>query len=370
MSENIPITKIGTSDPLDICSGFGFFPGPGDPSGQTHRAYPTGMQPEWELWDTRSQLWWGGGDNDFVFKSSARIEIGVCGPNYAIKSTFHGTADNNGLMLSVEADEIAAGFFFGFGVTLTINMSVFGVGVPLPSVTLDVIRIITEYFWKDSPLANFLKKVDQFTPSLTRATGYSMFDANRDAFGANGGKYKATPTFNIIVDLVPCIAALSSLYKTIDNFLKPLGFPCRLILGPLVGIQMPVSVEVESVEIDGAKFSGVTYSRDTGKIVAAAPSGQVPVSPKKLRIFFKHTPSLTFSLGISWGLGIEKVFFLGGQVSLPVGQWLGLSVQLGTWKNPLDNTVGNPLVPSLDMAEGGDHAYYAEVIFEPAVPMA
>lgn len=370
MSENIPSTKIGTSEPLNICSGIGYFPMPGiDPDGQTHRGYPTGLQPEWVLWDCRAKLWWGGGDNDFVFKAVARIEAGICGPNYAIKSTFHGTADNNGMALSVESDEIAAGSFFGFGLFFTPSMSIFGISVPLRAVTVDVINEIAKLLGYKSPQNGFLSKVDDYTPALARTTGYSMFDANQNAFTANGGMYKATPTFNVAVDMVPFIAPLWYLQQDIDNILRPLGFPFRMTFGPVLGIQLPVEVKVESVEIDNAKYT-VAYDTVRKQLTAGAPTGEFPASPNRLEVFFKHTPSLTFSIGLSWGVGIDKVFFLGSQLSFPVGQWLGLSVQLGTWSNPLQNQVGNTSLPILGASEGGDHTDYVEVIFETAGSMA
>lgn len=375
MSESIPSTKIGTSEPLNICSGIGYFPMPGiDPEGQTHRGYPTGLQPEWVLWDFRSKLLWG--DNDFVTKAVARIEAGICGPNYAIKSTFQGTADNSGMTLSVASDEIAAGFFFGIGIFFTPSMSIFGASVPLPAAAVDVIDEIVKLLGMKSPQGSSFARVSEFTPSLTRTTGYSMFDANQNAFGANQGKYKATPTFNIAVDLVNRIPALWTLQENIDNVLRPIGFQFRLTFGPVLGIQLPVTVTVDSVEIDGAKYSGITYNANTQKLSSVnGPVGSLPSAPQTLRVYFKHTPSLTFSLGVSWGMGVDKVFFLGGQQSFPVGQWLGLSVDLGTWKNPLQNNWGSQTLPilgaehaaagSADFAESPD-ADFVEVIFEAA----
>jgi hypothetical protein len=92
-----------------------------------------------------------------------------------------------------------------------------------------------------------------------------MFDANQNAFAANGGKYKATPTFNIALDMVEYIPALWSLQQGIDNFFRPLGFSFRLVFGPVLGIQLPVEVKVESVEIDNAKYT-VAYDNQSNSL--------------------------------------------------------------------------------------------------------
>src|SRR5438045_4159418 len=111
---NIPTTKLGTSDPINICEGFNLFAGNNAPG------LDLGFQSGKTLFAISPQIL------AWIFDASAGYNffMGVCGPSWAILFDAAGETNGNQLQLNITNDETAAGFAMGLSLELFANFAI------------------------------------------------------------------------------------------------------------------------------------------------------------------------------------------------------------------------------------------------------
>lgn len=377
MATTIATTRVATSnDPSNICQGLALFPAVGQAKAGIAVNNTTGS-----IFKTSPEVW------PMRLNASAGYQVfmGLCGPGYGVGLDAAVQVDGTHATFTASNDVLAAGMFAGFTVGLNFNIvldvwkphfpctRVFGIPVcsPIPtggewvraasvgpSVKFDLINIILtlvrmmldEAGKKDT----LLQKVNNITPALLGTWG--MFDLQKNSFSKNNGTMTAKPTFNIPVDISSFIPAL----KAINTTLKALM--CGFQTGPQIGLQIPVSVSVDKITLDTTEVAITSYSGGKGSGTASA---SLPTNPQKMTLSFKHSPGFDFTLGWFANLSLCKLFSIGGNVSFPVLNLLGIKVVIGTYHNDLSNTVGHTSVAKNACTECGvEFAQSLEVIFE------
>jgi uncharacterized membrane protein len=360
-------TNISTSDPLTLCNGFALFPAIG-----TSRAGVSAAGNSGTLFDTNGALLF------YRFSGNAGFScfFGVCGPAYAIKMNLEGSAVNQSINLAVSNDELMAGFVMGLNVRLYFNLNVdeqqstwvwdgwdsylktywqnlinfsFDMTFDLIDMIFTIINLLLEEEGKKN---TFIQKVDTWTPSLLGTWG--MFDDVANCLVSNNGKMTATPTFTVPVDITSLIPPLDAF----NTALKP--FFSHFSMGPSIGIQVPVTVEMKKVKLDTVEYTNLTFGNGA---VSGTTTGSAPDSPAKLAVGLDHTPGFDLSVGIFAQLNLLKLFNVGASISIPLLSLLNIKVTLGTYSNELSNTISKTSAKECSCGAGED-IEMVDVIFE------
>lgn len=353
-------TKIATSDPVNICQGFAFFPLPGDKQGETHRNFPLGWNPTWVLWSNS----WNIIGCTLSTNGDLDVDMGICGPAYGFKSVISGNLTDNAVQIQVEEDEMNAGFFFGFGGALrgTASIKIPFVGTfstPPSGIVIDVISLILSRFVDLSTTP-----VGKFVPSLIRPSGYALFGSAKGSFSTSG-QMAASPTFSLPIDLVTLYKPLEDLVEAFNSLTMRIGLKSRFTFGPVIGFQLPITLKVDNIWIDDAKFGGFTFDTESKFLKGSLEEGVPPSYPENLTVYLKHAISFGISIGISGGLGIEKLCFISIGISYAITSLMNLPADLlGSYVNPVRNSIGNLNVASCGCGDIKD-ANLVDVIFEP-----
>jgi len=343
-------TLIATSAPISVCKGLALFPQIG-----TSRAGVSASGTTGSIFSTKDTLllW------RLTADAGYDVFMGLCGPAYAVEMDVEGEADKGQVELTVSGDELQAGFFFGLTVGLHFSIdleqyttrivwkgwhshleskweNVASIG---PSIEVDMIDLILTVILlaleESGQEDTLLQKVDKFTPKLLGSWG--MYDEQKNTFVENGGKMVAKPTFNIPIDITSMVPAL----KAVNESLK--AFFCHFGTGPQIGVQIPVTVELNKIKLDSTEYADLSFSK--GK-VSGKTAGTDPSAPKELGLTLNHTPNFDLTLGVFASLQICKLFNVSGSVSIPILSMLGISPKLGTYSNDLKNDIGSESVAS------------------------
>jgi len=364
----IPKTLIATSDPLSICNGFALFPKLG-----AFRSGYVGTNMANTIFSVNDE-------NLLLFRLSANAKyeviFGLCGPAYAVEMELEGSTGNGSIELAVAGDEIQAGVLFGFTLsfvlgiqldTMKFNWVWDGWNSNLePSwsqllnfhvnLEVDVIEFIYECIKKGFEAKDeetTFKKVAHISNQLIASWG--MYDERKGNFVSNGGEMVATPTLNIPIDITPMIEPLAAFNVT----LKPLF--SRLSFGPLIGIQIPVTVKMKSVTLDYTKYSNLAFA--AGK-VSGTTTGADPGDASTINVELEHTAGFDISFGLFCNLNLVKLFNIGFSTTWPLLKTLGIEPKLGPYANNKSNTVGKTTAKACRECGSGSPAIF-DVIFEP-----
>lgn len=364
----IPKTLIATSDPLSICNGLALFPKLG-----TFRSGYVGTDMANTIFNVQDQ-------NLLLFRLSANAKYeviaGICGPAYAVEMELEGETTDGNIELTVEGDEIQAGVLFG----LTLS---FVLGIQLDTMKLkwvwdgwnshfnpswsklldfhvnlefDAIEFVYECIelaLESGHEHTTFKKVPHISNQLIASWG--MYDEQKGKFATNAGKMVATPTLNIPIDITPMIEPLAALNVT----LKPLF--SRLSFGPLIGIQIPVTVSMKSVTVDNTKYSNLGF---TGEKISGTTTGADPEEPTTIDVELEHTAGFDLSFGLFCNLNLVKLFNIGFSTTWPLLKAFHIEPKLGPYSNSLSTSVGKTTAKTCSECGDGSLAVF-DVIFEP-----
>jgi hypothetical protein len=348
-------TELGTTDPLDICFGIDMIP---------PFAIDVGYEKNGNIFNVSINL--------FVVKleasASYAVFVGMCGPRYAIKVFLEGatgpTTGGSNLSLVASNDGIDAGLLFGIDVTFSINFQIanadfhwvwdgwhshisrswnnlvnvnFSVSIDLFSILIEIIK---KALGKEE--GTTFKQVTNVIPSLSQA--YGFFASSNDNF-ANGPYAQATPELTLPINIVPFLedTPLAPIYA-LDESLSVIwgGFA----LGPQIGLGTPVKVQMKSVTVGSATYTGISNSG--GNISGTSTSAADP-NPTTMAIDFQHTTGFILTGGFfaqAWAL---KIFSVGLSINIDLLGLFGIQINAGPFDTTKSNTIGQNLNSSSAM---------------------
>ncbi len=350
-------TRIGTPDPIDICTGIALLPKVGAVSagntaaGEGKRIFSTSKK--------RIALW------RFTGSAHYALVSGICGPAYAAKFVVKGETNGQHVTLSVSGDRADAGIVAGLEVIFPVVLQV---DQGFPKYTwkngwglrwvkafriekkpkIDLIGLLVDLIkklMKEKKKSNDIKKgkdiekEDKNKPGVKiKVSAWGMFDSVEDQFNSNNGNITPSPTLTIVINIVPLWPQL----EAIDKGLKALwgGFS----LGPELSIIVPVSISFRRVFLDSQEVTSLQYS--AGKL-----SGQLSTATDKvhdLRVDLSHRPALTLGVRFFLSISVCKYFSLDPKTpELRLDKLLGVEVGAGPYCTGFTNTIGN-VNPSAD----------------------
>ncbi len=364
----IPKTLIATSDPLSICNGFALFPALG-----TFRSGYVGTDMAGTIFSIKDE-------NILLFRLSANakyeVVFGLCGPAYAAEMELEGSTHNGKIELTVAGDELQAGILFGLTLSFVCNITLdtlklkwvwdgwnshfdstwskladFHINFEFDVIEL-IYELIKEGFESEHEETAF-KKVPVLSNQLIGSWG--MYDERKGNFASNGGEMVATPTLNLPIDIAPMIEPVAELNLALKALFSRLSF------GPLIGIQMPVTVKMKTVTLDSTKYSNLAFA--DGKM-GGTTTGTDPSNPTKLTVELDHTAGFDLSFGIFLNLNLVKLFNIGFSTTWPLLKTLGIEPKLGPYANNLSNTIGKTTAKACSECGAGSASVF-DVIFEP-----
>lgn len=356
-------TKIATSDPLSLCNGFALFPK------VTSRAGVVVNQMGGKIFTFHDA-------NLLLFRLSVdcsyEVIMGLCGPAYALEMELEGSTDNEAIELSIEDDEIQAGLVFGFTLGFIFNLRLDTVKlhwvyngwkshfqkswsklldfhINFDADLFELIYWCCEEAFKNEGEETVLKKVPHISHELVASWG--MYDERKGNLASNLGELEATPTLNLPIDIAPLIEPVVALNLALKAIFS------RLTFGPLVGVQVPVKVNMKSVTIYDTKYSNLEFNFDT---VTGTKTGTDPGYPGEINVELEHTAGFDLAFGVFANLNFAKFFNVGFSITWPLLKLFDIEPKLGPYANNLSNTIGETTVETC-----GECAAIFEVIFEP-----
>lgn len=373
----IPKTVIATSDPLNLCNGFALFP----TSESQRRSKGVSETKAGTIFDL---------ENISIivlrFSANAKYEVnmGFCGPGYAIKMECEGKSQNNVLELTVKDDELAAGMFFGLTISLSLNLMLDI--IKINGIVWDGWHTHLETSWKRLADVNVKLEFDvleilfevimaaightgangeafEKTFSETFKSSWGFYDSRINTFVKNNGEMAAYPGNNLQIDfsskfpdMIPINAAMAAFHGHIS-------------FGPVFGYQIPVKVNMKSVTLGTTKYSGASFKADTGKINFTTTASQSP-DATTMTVELQHTVGFDVTAGIFYNINIAKLFNIGASISFPLFDLLGWHPTIGgPYYNNLSNTIGKTTAKACS-ACGTTPTSLMEVIFETPAGLA
>jgi hypothetical protein len=286
-----------------------------------------------------------------------------------------GSTNNGTIELTVAEDELQAGILFGLSIKFACNIILDTIQLKWVwagwnshfdstwaqlaafkvEFEFDVIEIIYELIkvgFESEGEETIIKKVPVISKSLIGSWG--MYDERADNFASNGGEMVATPTLNLPIDIAPMLEPIIVLNTALKVLFSRLSF------GPLIGIQMPVTVKMKTVTIDNTKYSNLAFAN--GK-VSGNTIGTEPSAMKNLTVELDHTAGFDLSFGIFLNLNLVKLFNIGFSTSWPLLKTLGIEPKFGPYANNLSSSIGKTTGKACSEC-GSVNAGIFDVIFE------
>lgn len=350
---NLPTTLIATSQPLNLCnpSSIPYFPVGAVDIGVGSNGTIFSVDPTILVWNFDISAGWS-------------FFAGMCGPSIALQFNVQGQYDGSQITATVNNDQIQGGFLFGLTAGVDLNFQISQASLVWVkdgwhshletqwnsklnvtfSIQFDMIGIILAIVVKileeDGKTDTLLQKVNNFNDKLLGS--YGLFDQVDNGF-VSTGDFSVRPGFSLPINFVEFIPGLSE----VNEALEDLGG--GLFIGPTVGIAIPATVNLTSLQVGGQSYGNlqINGATVTGTSTGAASTGS------ELTVGLTRTPGLDFTLGIGASITVAKIFSLGGSLNVDVLELLGLQIDLGTFPASLSNTVGSTTL--------------AEVILEPPV---
>jgi len=366
----IAMTDLGTSDPVDLCKGFGLF-------GDNVRA---GIQVEGDtrtLFHTDPQIiaW------RFNTLATYGLFFGMCGPAYGIAFQAQGQTEGDKLTLTISDDVVASGFVFGLSLTLGFQINVTqwtlhwvwdgwnshirtswenianlkaGITFDLIGLFFDLLLAILQEQGNENSL---LKKVNTVLPSVEGS--YGFYDQEDNQFAANNGVMVATPVIALPINLVPYIPGLME----IDDVLQVLWG--GVAAGPQIGVAIPTTITMQNIEIDEETYSNLTYSGST----VTGTGGSAKPDPKNISVALQQQAGFDLTLGLFASVWVLKLFQIGTSYNWPILSAFGIKVVDTPRTNTVANAIGNSDIPNLT-ALGIAEASILDVVLEPELATA
>lgn len=353
-------TRISTSADGSICTGLPIWPSIGTLSLGMY----SGNQPKNYLVNVSPKILW------FRFTASLFYEFfaGLCGPAFAVSMNLEGETTGNSLSLTVSDDEVqagmAAGLQFNLGATLKLeHYAVFsGWKTDLdftPEIDFDIIGLfVSAIKWAMQEGGG---EGDAEIKPVPNSKGYwGMVGYSSQSFGYTDTAV-AEPKVQIPIDVVPEIEELEAVNVALHALLGELS------MGPSIYFGIPVTVKVNSITIDGAKYTGITPSGD-GKLTGTTSDTPPFGNPSKMQVELSHSAGFDFGGGAYAEVSILKIFSLSGSFDVSI---IGLYAEAFKmepastyFNNTLENDIGSTIVASAATSDTQTASF--RVVLEPA----
>ena len=332
--------NIGTSTDLSLCKGLPLLP-----TGAARAGISVNGKTETLFSKSVQILAW-----KYNAYASYGIFFGVCGPSVAfLWNVDVNTSSGSGggqVTLKVNKDSIAAGFVVGANFSARADISSqewvpyhwyspwkgrwedswtreLAFSVDFINLIISLILYILEN--KEPPAKNtLLQKVDdQFASALTST--YGMFDSEVNELLAGQGTVTANPTFTVPINLINLTEDLPPPGDALFLFNEVLGkLGGWIAFGPTLSLEVPVTLKLDSIVVDGNEYDVTKYDTSTSTISA---SGGAPIAdtPRVIGANVTHTAGFTLGLGLFFSIGLLKVFsYSYNSPSLDIFDMLGL----------------------------------------------
>ncbi|KMY67744.1 hypothetical protein AAU61_07630 [Desulfocarbo indianensis] len=358
-------TFIGTSDPLNVCSGLALFPPFPNIGAGVHFTQNTHALLNKDL-------------KILAFRASAAIDwgvfMGLCGPGYAIKFLTEGEIEGDELALKIDEDSTIGGFALGTNVSIDFALmaklyKLHWKGWHLKgswdavlnaelAVSFDFLKLALDVILAALGLETWLQKVEPIKETLT--SSIAMLGEAEDVYKDGEGVIEIHPKFMLPINLWVLVVALAAAGEAtgvltapstvILAFDKLMDVTCSSIgCGPTLGIDVPVKVQVDSVTIDKAEFKR-TYVDSSGTWHGTTSSGDIPQEPEKMTVKLGTTAGFDFRVGVYAEVQILELFHAGVSMDTGMLALLGIQPQIGEFHQTLSNDIGSQYAsgPCLD----------------------
>lgn len=344
----IPSTTLATSTPLDICQGFPLFPEQG-----TIRAGISQESDSQSLFDFSPQiLCW-------IVNASAGydLDLGICGPAYAITFEAEGQQQGSTLSLTLSEDRIFAGFSFGVYAGLNFSLSIEQMKLKFvwdgwhthlqttwesvanfnPSLGFDLLNVI-EFVVRQilGEKENWFTKLDDTFPNAAASWGF--YDQEGNAF-ASQGNFQAFPSVAVPIDILHLLLdGWPELEDLVDKLEELAG---GLAAGPQFTIAVPTTVSVHGALLDSAPFNTPTVQ---GSTVTMQGTDPVTTTPQNLSIFLANQSNFQLEFDVFAEFWIAQLVNFSMTYDLPnVFEVNNIHLDTsGTYIQDLSAAIGNP----------------------------
>lgn len=336
----LPTTRLGTSDPVDLCDGLSLFP-PTVPSALGITYNGTFFSKKVKALGT-----------EFKAEAGYFLNAGACGPSWATVMTvdgIYGSSDQpfqDELNFIITNEETQAGFVMGFDVGLTFELKVklwsdeheFNI-----SPTFDLIEIALYLLQQALGPEHFLTKLGNVLPSVEGSWG--AYDSG-GRFTQNNGVVSASPVFTIPINLWSLLVDVDDSTAVFDGTLvvanKILGkTKSSIIVGPAIGLGITTTITMQSILINEQPFSITEWEADTNTVIATG--GAFNLDAQTMTFNFQQVPSFDLTLGFTFQLSLAQVINLGETFTFSLLQDLGITIDLGTFQQSISANVPNPM---------------------------
>lgn len=368
MAENkitIKETKIGTPDSgtggLNLCTGVPLFPPfPTIPLGwQTKNAGALHIGKRFKILVVRVSA-----------EASFGLQAGLCGPSYALRFNAEGEVEDGVLTLTIEEDESMAGIFLGAGLQAGVELKAqiykirwhwgphgswrtkfhirLDVGIDILKAAIDIIAALLQI---EDMIAKGAVEGASDTP-------LAMIGEGSDLYAISRGVIDLDCVFSVPINLwtlvviaaaatleVPFLdvasAAILVVHEALDVTLSSIGF------GPTIGVDVPISIQIQDVDIDNVKFTNKTITSD-GKWVGeqADKTIEVPADPKEISFTMVHNAGFDIMIGLYAELQLVEIFHVGTSTDMGILGLFNIQPKGGNFHHTLKNTIGNDWLAS------------------------
>lgn len=344
-------TTLGTSSPLNLTRGFGFFPanttidnpspptiiGIGDAEGLSHT-----------LLDIQNGIPIAG--YRMGASVSGRLIIGAFfGYNLGYRVSGFTSSEGTAFLTFTE-DSTRGGAGFGFGFSLSSSISVerrvgsfFGFGGiwfsrlnVSPSATIDLINILL-LLLRAAGLNVPLEQVNAVGSSISSGAIWGLFGSASNEFGTRRALTLA-PRFNISGNILRLIPQFRPALKAI----KEAGG--KLTVGPQLNILFPVTIRIARLttvdgdyDIDPNQFPDGATLRFRG-----GPVGPVTADHQEFSIVHRHDIGLRFTLEIKASVSMWSLFSVSASVPIDLTSVLPVpALEISSFIGPFFTTLNN-----------------------------
>ena len=351
---DIARTRIGTSDPVDICKGFFLF------GGGVSLGFNPGLANDLTIFNKRTQMaaW------KLFLRSQVQLTSGLCGPSYGTVFDVRGSTTGQSITLTQSNAQSAAGMVMGLGASAEVSLNLRQYKVRFKKGRLkgkwsNAIKISVTFAVDVIPiLIAFIRSLlgsggeteaEDTDLKVGRISGYSFVSRTASTFGGSGTIFMR-PAFTQMFDITDKLPGLPAVKKAIKKVKGNFKF------GPIIGLAIPVTVEAESVKLSGGGTSA-TYRKPSGSsslaingVFNGTTTDTVPANPDTIEIELRHEPTFDVILGIGASVSVAKVFSFSVKVEVGLADAFGAFPPVVSQTNKISNSVGSN---------------FANVIFEP-----
>ncbi len=342
---NIARTRIGTSDPVDICKGFYLF-GSGVSLG-----FAPGLTNDLNIFNKKTQVaaW------KFFLRTQVQLTAGLCGPAYGTVFDVQGSTTDPDVKLTISNSQTAAGVVMGLGASAEVSLNLRQYKIKFKKGRLkgkwsNAIKLSVEFAVDVLPiLIAFIRSLlgsggdtqaEDTDLEVNRISGYSFVARTAGTFGGSGTVF-LRPAITQLFDITDKLPGLPAVKKAVSKLGGNFKF------GPIVGLAIPVTIEAEAVKLSGGGTTA-TYRKPSGSqslaingVINGTTNDTVPTNLDDIEIVLRHEPTFDVILGIGSSVSVAKVFSFSVKVEVSLADAFGAFPPVVSQTNSISNSIGS-----------------------------